>query len=277
MTWGRVARRGILLVSLLYLVIPIVAAVVVAFSPPEGPSFAGPLAYPERISLENLRSAIQRGDALRCFVNSAIVATLSATIGTVLGFPVAYVLSRSRSPWKGFVLTTLVILRLQPKMPAIAAQYHLVSILGLLDTPLSIALVRGGGILLAIWLMKAAIDVVPRNLEQAALLDGLRPWQVVVQVTVPLAATGIAAAFLLEFASAWNSFLLPLLFLSSEARMTVSLGIDRFLSGYAVEQGPLMAFTLVVSLPLLILLPRLLVGTLVPLTRGDSASRSNGS
>jgi len=70
--------------------------------------------------------------------------------------------------------------------------------------------VRGSGILLAIWLMKAAIDGVPRSLEQSALLDGFSPWQVAMRVTVPLAASGIAAAFLLEFASAWKQLLTSL-------------------------------------------------------------------
>jgi multiple sugar transport system permease protein len=98
-----------------------------------------------------------------------------------------------------------------------------------------------------------------------------------VKVILPLAAPGIAAAFLLEFASAWNSFLLPLLFLSSESRMTVALGIDRFLSGYGVEPGPLMAFTLLVSLPLLVLFPRMLVAALAPFARGDSGVRKAAS
>ncbi|MBN1425563.1 carbohydrate ABC transporter permease [Candidatus Fermentibacteria bacterium] len=262
-----------LIVVFVYLVFPVAVAMAVALSPRGEPAFLGPIAYPRVISLDNLRVAIERGRALTCFANSASVACLSALMGTVLGFPAAYVLARSRSRWKPVVLSALLMVRMQPKMPAMAAYYHLVSMAGLLDNPVAVALVRGGGVLLSVWLMKAAIDGVPRSLEQAALLDGFSPWQVALRVTLPLSAPGIAAAFLLEFASAWNSFLLPLLFMSSQRRMTVSLGIDRFLSGYAVEPGPLMAFTLVVSLPLLLVFPRMLVAALAPLARGHSSER----
>ncbi len=258
----RAARACILALAGVSLVGPLLFTLVVACSPRGIPHFVGPLAYPPGPTFENVREAITRGRALTCFANSALVATTSASLGTVLGFPAAYALSRSRSRWKGVILALILSLRLLPKTPALAAQYHLVHLVGLMDNPLAVSLVRGGGILLAIWLMKASIDRVPRHLEHAAVINGLGRGQVLWRIIVPLAAPGIGGAFLLEFVSAWNSFLLPLLFLSSEHRMTVSLGIDRFLSGYALEEGPMAAFALLMSLPLLLFFPLLVVGTI---------------
>jgi len=239
-------------------------AISVALSPEEtiSPTLFGIL--PSRISWDNIGTIGHSGKVGTCFLNSLTIAFSSALFGICLGFPAAYVLARCDLRWKGAILTVLLLLRLQPKMPAMAAYYHMVTVLGLLNTHASVVLVRGGGILLAIWLMKAAVQSVPISLEQSALLDGFSPWRVATRVTLPLCLPSIGAAFLLEFASAWNSFLLPLLFLSSENRMTVALGIDRFLSGYAIQPGLVMAFTVVVSLPLVLIFPWLLIASLSP-------------
>ena len=257
--------RYVVLISVaLFLVVPILLAVIVAVTPEDELYTAPGKLYPSRLSLENVRTAFTRGNAATCFLNSLIIALSSALLGVSLGFPAAYVLARYRLRWKAAAMTTLLILRLLPRMPAIAAYYHMVTVCGLVDTPAAVVLVRGGGILLAVWLMKAAVQSVPVSLEQAALLDGFSPWQVVTRVTLPLCLPGLTAAFLLEFVSAWNSFLLPLLFLSSEKRMTIALGIDRFLSGYAIEPGAVMAFAVMVSLPLLVLFPWLFAASLTP-------------
>ena len=251
----------------LFLALPLILAVFVALSL-QDPSYA-PLhgADLSQMSFDNIAEAFTRGHAGTCFVNSLFIAGASALMGVVVGFPTAYVLARYHLPWKGAILGLLLLLRLQPKMPAMAGYYHMVTLFGLLDNPISIVLVRGGGIVLAIWLMKAAIESIPVSLEQVALVDGFTPWQVATRITLPLCLPAVSAAFLLEFASSWNTFLLPLLFLSSESRMTVAVGIDRFLSGNAVQPELVMAFAVIVSLPLVIVFPWLFALTLAPYRR----------
>lgn len=231
---------------LLLSVVPLVVGAWVALSPGGVLGASQPLG----LTWDNFRVAMLRGQPLRCLANSALVGLLSAGLGVLFGIPAAYLLSRHPWPKKGLVLGALVLLRLNPKVVSLAAQYQLVHALGVGDTHLAVALVRGGGIVVATWLIKASMDAVPVSLERAASLDGLRPAAILVRIVVPLALPGIVSAFLVEFASAWNSFLLALLFLTSEEHMTVPLGIDRFLSGYGMEPGPLAAFTLLVSLPM---------------------------
>lgn len=253
-----------LICAALFLAFPLILVLVATLTPPAELFDSVSRLIPSKISLVNITSAIQRGHLLTCLKNSFVLAFLSASAGIVIGFPAAYMLARYKLPHKALILSLLLLLRLLPKMPAMAAYYHLASITGLLDHLGAVVLVRGGGVLLALWLMKAAIESVPLSLERSALLDGFSRLQVVAQVTIRLSLPGIATAFLLEFASAWNSFLLPLLFLGRAENMTVSLGIDRFLSENALEPGPLLAFALLVSLPLLILFPKMLSMTLSP-------------
>jgi|GEM_PF-3124381 len=253
----------VLTISSLYLLLPFIIAFYVIVT--QRPVLAtGEYISPLSTAMDNLVMVFQRSNPWRALCNSFLIGFNSAAIGIALGFPVAYVLARYRFRYKTFLLGALLLLRLMPKMPVLPGYYHIVSQLGLIDHHASIVLVRGGGILFAIWIMKAAIETVPRELELSAILDGYSPGRVMLMVTMRLAFPGITAAFLLEFVSAWNGYLLPLLFLDNPRRETVALGIDRFLSSNALDLGPTMTYAILVSIPLLIVIPRLLVGALSP-------------
>ena len=216
-----------------------------------------PLLLPEVPQWGNYLEVWTRVPFGRWVVNTFIVAG-SAVVGTVITSSlVAYSFARYRYPGRDlFFLVTLSTLML-PAEVTIIPQYLCFRELGMLDTlyPLIIPSWLGGGALY-IFLLRQFFMTIPRDLDDAARIDGANGFQILMNILLPLAKPALATVAVISFIAHWDEFLRPLIYLNSPAQFPLSLGL-RYFNNRGNETDPLdhllMAAALMVTLPCLVL------------------------
>ena len=137
---------------------------------------------------------------------------------------------------------------MMPFQATIIPAYLITGQLGLLNSYLGLALPLISTII-CIFVFKASFDAVPRSLIDAARIDGLSDWQIILRVMLPLAKPAIATNVILAFIWSWNNFLWPLIITRDEEMQTLPLGLARFLSYHEDTTGALYAFCVMVLAP----------------------------
>jgi len=192
-------------------------------------------------------------------INSLVVAILAATIAVVVGTLAAYALSRFNLPrnFNYHLLFTMLTVRMFPPIVTVIPLFAFYNreILGykLFDTQLGLGLIHGFMELpLVLWLMIGFFRDIPRDMEEAALVDGDSRLAVLRKIAIPLAAPGLAATFILVFISSWNEFLLALILTGSHAQ-TLPIAVASQIAQYDVKWGNMMAAGVITTVPVLVL------------------------
>ena len=236
-----------------FAVFPQLWMLISSLRPPTELFVSPPTLLPSSFTLEWYVEALVGSDALRWFANSLIVAVatslISCTVGTLAGYALARFVYPGR---KGFMLLLTsaylfpAILLLMP-LYLMLANYRLVGTLpAIILAHLVITLP------LSTWLMKAFVESVPRELEEAALVDGCGPFVAFFRVTLPLLRTGLATTLLFSFILSWDEYLFAST-LSNGATATVPVGIQTFISSFDVRWGAIMALGTLVTIPVVVL------------------------
>jgi ABC-type glycerol-3-phosphate transport system permease component len=184
---------------------------------------------------------------VRFLANSVLVSAIVVAANVVFNALAAYALTQ---PFRGKRLVILLFLScmLIPFQATIIPAYLLTKHLGLLNSHLGLALPLCSTIV-NIFVFKASFDAVPRSLIDAARIDGLREWQIVARVMLPLSTGAVATNVILAFIWSWNNFLWPLIIVRNEPMQTLPLGLSTFLSYLENTTGALYAFCVMVLAP----------------------------
>jgi multiple sugar transport system permease protein len=192
-------------------------------------------------------------------INSLVVAVIAASIAVVVGTLGAYALSRFTLPrnLNYHLLFTMLTVRMFPPIVTVIPLFAFYNreILGykLFDTRLGLGLVHGFMELpLVLWMMIGFFRDIPRDMEEAALVDGDSRFAVLRKIAIPLAAPGLAATFILVFISSWNEFLLALILTGSRSQ-TLPIAVAGQIAQYDVKWGNMMAAGVITTVPVLIL------------------------
>jgi multiple sugar transport system permease protein len=198
----------------------------------------------------------RRSDFSGNVVNSLIVASVSTALVLIVGSLAAYSLQRFRWPaWVGatFLGWTLVF-HMIPVMTLIGPWYVAFRELGLYDTRIALILTHVTiNLPMTVWLMRAFFREVPHEIEEAAVVDGCRPFQAFYKVTLPLVVPGLIAAGILAFIFSWNEFPVALT-LTSRELATVPVAIARFAQQYEIQHSQMAAASIIATIPALILM-----------------------
>jgi ABC-type glycerol-3-phosphate transport system permease component len=183
----------------------------------------------------------------RYLLNSVIVSLLAVAGNVVLNAMAAYALTQN---FRGKKLVVLLLLScmLIPFQATIIPAYLITSKLGLLNSYLGLAFPLLSTIV-CIFVFKAAFEAVPQSLVDAARIDGLSEWRVILRVLMPLSKAAIATNVVLAFIWSWNAFLWPLIITREPTMQTLPLGLARFLSYMEDTTGALYAFAVMVLAP----------------------------
>lgn len=174
------------------------------------------------------------------FVNSFSIAVTNVILSLGIGVPAAYALARMRGAIQENLSFWVLSIRLAPLFAIILPLYVLFQQLGLLDTRLAVALAHLTLTLpLSVWLLMTYFRAMPVDLDEAAMLDGAKPWQTLVMVIVPIARPMIASVAVIVFIFSWNEFLLAF-FLTSRDAQTVPVVVAG-LAGTMSFDWPLIA------------------------------------
>jgi multiple sugar transport system permease protein len=235
------------------------------------------LKWPDRWTFDNYVRVFAEENGVRWFANS-LFTVLSATIIVVIISGLGgYALSRSKAWWKQPFLYAILLIRVLPSTALLVPLYKILlsanngmgalvrplagehyraimQVVGFIDGYLGLIVVLATGQLpLALWIMKVFFDGVPKDYEEAAILDGATLVQRIRRVLIPLALPGLAAAGLFAFMSAWGDFLLPLILLSSPELQTLPIGLFRaFLRINEIDYGLLAAIATIYLIPAVI-------------------------
>jgi multiple sugar transport system permease protein len=209
-----------------------------------------PSLVPHHPTLDNFVTALTMFPFGRFFLNSLLVAVLTVA-GTLLTAAMcAFSFSRLRWRWRNRVFSVVLTGMMLPFFVVMIPQFIMWRSLGLTDgfTPLVAPAWFGGGVF-NIFLLRQFFLGIPRDLDEAAMLDGAGPARVFFQIILPLSKPALIVVGLLTFLASWNDYLAPLIFITSEQKYTLMLGLNMFLGGYTAQWNYLMAATCAIVLP----------------------------
>lgn len=190
----------------------------------------------------------------RAFVNSLVVAMGSVILVLATSAMAAYPLARMRFPGRDLVFVLLVGSLMIPNAVLLVPQYVLTQRLGWLSTYQGLIVPEAAMIFaFGVFLLRQFFVTMPRELEDAALIDGAGPWQVFSRIIIPLSQPVLAALAIFAFRSAWNDFLWPLIAVNKPEMFPLPVALALLRSAYSSESyGPIMAGAALSALPLLV-------------------------
>ena len=203
----------------------------------KGAVFAYPPQWiPDNPSLFNYVFALTNTQVPWYLWNSVKVALLATVLTLAVGIPAAYVLSRERFAARGPLMSLLLVVQMISPVVLLLPLYSLVERLGLLDTHLGLVLAYSAiQVPFTVWVLKNFFDAVPPALFEAARLDGASRLHTLRAIALPLIAPGLAATTIFNLAAYWSEFALALIFLDSQSRFTIPLGVFSLQSAYETE------------------------------------------
>jgi trehalose/maltose transport system permease protein len=245
-------------VIFVYALFPFYWALRSAFTPNED-LFATPVQYiPLDPTLSHFRNVLSSGNFQDALLNSTIVAGAVTLLSLAIGSLSAYALGRFHFRGRQATLYLVLSMTIFPQIAILGALYTQINRLGLYNT--LGALIFSYMIFtlpFTIWVLTSFMRALPKDLEEAAYIDGASPMQVFYKVMLPLIAPALVTTGLLAFIAAWNEFLYALSFTATPDKRTVPVAITQFTgetgSAFQVPWGQIMAATVIVTLPLIVL------------------------
>lgn len=212
------------------------------------------MAYPPRWrfapTLENYEKVLVQGDFVKFTLNSLVIALGSTGLSLVLGIPAAYSVARYRQSALGVALLTA---RMAPGIAFLIPWFILFSKARMIDTYPAVMLTHMVVVLpLVIWVLVSFFEEVPRELEEAALIDGCTVIGVFRRIALPLARPGILATAILGIISSWNNFVFSLVIAGHSTR-TLPVAVFNFVSYDSLNWGGLTAAATLITLPVLVM------------------------
>jgi multiple sugar transport system permease protein len=203
-------------------------------------------------TLSNFSSALSAGRG-HSLVISAEIAGIATIVATVTGTLAAYAFSRRHIPWKGPVLLFVLFLSGVPISVIIIPVYQVFSEQGWLTVVPTAVFLGITALPFEIWIIKNFIDAVPTELEEAARVEGAGTATIIRRIVIPLAAPGIGAAAIYGFVNAWGAFLIPLVLITDSTQQPGAVTVYSFISAAGVNYGDIAAFSIIYSLPVVVL------------------------
>jgi multiple sugar transport system permease protein len=191
----------------------------------------------------------------RYFLNSLIVATCSTLIAIVLGLPAAYGLVRFRWPrdWARRISFWILSNRMLPPIVTIIPLFLMLRQVRMLNSLSGLVLVDVTlNLPFVVWMMRGFLEDLPREIEEAALLDGESRLGVLLRIVLPLVRPGLSATAVFCLIVSWNEFLFALILSQTESAMTLPVGIASHVTQYEIQWGAMSAAGVVAMLPVLI-------------------------
>jgi multiple sugar transport system permease protein len=221
-----------------------------------GPDLSSSALVPPNPSLANYESIFKNDDFTRALLNSVIVSLVTTVLSLIVGAFCAYALARLRFKGKFLILATVLSITTFPAIAIAAPIFKLWTDLGIFNTLYGLIIPYITFTLpLAIYILTSFFKEIPKDLEEAALVDGATNFQAFYKIVIPLAAPGLATAGILTFIFAWNEFLLAVTLTSSPSARTVPAAIAFFTGSTQFEQpiGTISAASVVISVPLILM------------------------
>ena len=211
---------------------------------------------PPNPTLKNYQSIFQNGDFTRSLLNSAVISISTTVLALVVGSFCAYALARLKLRGKFVILAIVLTISTFPQIAIAAPLFKLWSDIGIFNTWIGLIIpYLTFALPLTVYILVSFFREIPKDLEEAALVDGATYFQAFRKVVVPLAAPGLATAGILTFIGVWNEFLFAITLTSSSSARPVPAAIAFFTGStqFELPLGTISAASVVISIPLIFL------------------------
>lgn len=241
----------IVIIAILFPVISIVAA-----SLAKGESFsqAGRI-FPKEITFDNYTKVLKETNFISWVKNSLIVCFSVSIIQLLMTAPAAYAFSRLRFKGRRNGLMFLLLLQMFPSMMALPAILAIAFRLNLMDQLWGVILLQCGGSAYNIWLLKGFMDGIPKELDEAACVDGATPLQTFIRIVLPLTRSMLVVIFVFAFIGAFGEYAITSALIKDPQTQTVAVGLMDFVNNkYSTNWTEFAAAAVMGSLPIVILM-----------------------
>jgi multiple sugar transport system permease protein len=236
------------------LVLPVALIFLTAFKPDsEIIHFHGLL--PRQWTLENFREILGRPEEIPIFRwlgNSIFISSSVTVLVLTVDSLAAYALARLNLPGKKWIFSIIIATLMVPGQILLVPVYLLLNKLGWLDTPAALIVPAGAGAF-GVFLLHQFFKGIPRELEEAAMIDGCSRLGIYWYIMLPLAKPALATLAIFTFIGSWNDFLGPLVFLDSVQNYTLPVGVALFQTSYFSEYGLTLAASVICTLPIIVI------------------------
>jgi len=238
--WGRTA---IISAITLILLAPILVIFGLALRPRLYAEVTGP-------TFDTFAYVIQHTDILVWLKNSLMVSVVASCLSLVVAAPAGYVLSRARGSAVSAYSMLIFIIQSFPIVVFIIPLFIVLSKAGLVDTLSGVSIIYvAASVSVACWMMAAYFDTIPADLEEAAWIDGCSVFGSFLRIVLPNSLPGILSTAIYGFLVAWNDYLVALVFLRTDSRFTLPVGLQTFFQQNQTDWGPVMACAVIMLAP----------------------------
>lgn len=256
-TATRLLRRvpvNVLLIALSVMMIyPIVIIVITAFKP-NLEVLTNPTGLPLNPTFDNFVTSWREADFTNLFANSILLTLVSMTVATFVAALASYAIVRHATRVGSGVYLLLAAGIFLPMQLALVPQFRVVRDLGLINNYAGVILLYIAGALpFGVFLMAAFMRQVPKEIVEAATIDGAGYFQLFWRIFLPLSRPAVATFWVLQGVGIWNDYLVPQLLLTDPGKRTLTTGVLYFKAQYLADWGNIMAAVLIMSLPILLL------------------------
>jgi raffinose/stachyose/melibiose transport system permease protein len=244
-----IARYAVLILIAAVVLIPLLLALIGGFRENQD-LLSRPAGWPDPFITSNYTDVLTRGSFWRQVLNSTVIMLLTTVIVLSLGSAVAFVLARMQFRGREPLFNFFTLGLLFPLPVAILPLYLLLRNMHLVDTIWGVILPQVAfGLPWNVLLLRSFFLAVPRDLEDAAYVDGAGPLEFLLRVLLPLVRPALAAVAVLTMVTSWNNFFLPLVVLNREELWTLPLGVTQFQGQYLTDWARVLAFVTLALVP----------------------------
>jgi multiple sugar transport system permease protein len=232
---------------------PIIWALSTSLKPTAEAVAFPPSVIPHHVTFAHYVKVFVESNFARYLLNSAFVALSAAIFAVLVGVHAGYAAARYRFPAKRVLLFVILSTIMIPLVVVMVPLYILASKLGLVDTYAALIVVYTGWQLPAVvWFMRGFFEKIPRELGEAALVDGCGHLRAFYQVVLPICLPGIAASMIIVFIWVWNEFIIALTLTTSDSMRLAPVGLYYYVGEYGIEWGALTAAAIITIGPVIV-------------------------
>jgi multiple sugar transport system permease protein len=243
-------HRLLILAFLAFALLPLYWLVKISLTPDKLLYTEGVALWPSRMTLANFDFVLLNSMFPTFFLNSVIVSLGTAAVVTVLAAGAGYAFSRFRFRGRYALMFVLLLTQMFPLVMLIAPIYRLMAPLGLTDNLIGLIIVYTAfNTPFASFLMQSFFDGIPKDLEEAAMIDGCTRLMALRRVILPLTLPGLGATLGFVFTAAWSELLFALMLINSDSQKTFAVGLLTFVTKFSVGWGQMMAASVLALIP----------------------------
>lgn len=244
----------ILFIVLSMVCLPIIWMVLSSFKPGEELFTIPPQILPKSWSVEWYIQAFKNEDVIHYCVNSLYIACVVMLSDMIVGTMTAYGLTRFKFKGRKLILVCILSAYCVPPIMLMLPLYKIMNGLGLSGTHFGVIIGHLTVTLpFSVWLLVSFFKKIPREIDEAALIDGVSEWKLFTKIDLPLCVSGVLSTGIMAFIMSWNEFLLSSVLTNSEKMKTLTVGLSNYISSTHIDWGVIMALGTITTLPVIVL------------------------